>query len=56
MLYGGGGVIQDFAFALIIGIIVGTYSSIFIASAFVVEWETRKAKRRSPAASEKKQP
>jgi preprotein translocase subunit SecF len=28
----GGGLIQDFAFALIVGVIVGTYSSIFIAS------------------------
>lgn len=28
----GGGLIQDFAFALIVGILVGTYSSIFIAS------------------------
>jgi preprotein translocase subunit SecF len=50
----GGGVIQDFAFALMVGIIVGTYSSIFIASAFVIEWEARKAKGRSPAAVEKK--
>ena len=49
----GGGVIQDFAFALIVGVLVGTYSSVFIASAFVVEWETWKAKRRSPAAGEK---
>ncbi|MBU1001372.1 MAG: protein translocase subunit SecD [Proteobacteria bacterium] len=28
----GGGVIHDFAFALLIGIVVGTYSSIFVAS------------------------
>ena len=28
----GGGLIKDFAFALIIGVVVGTYSSIFIAS------------------------
>ncbi len=28
----GGGLIKDFAFALIIGVIVGTYSSIFVAS------------------------
>ena len=31
----GGGLIQDFALALLIGIIVGTYSSIFIASPLV---------------------
>jgi len=34
----GGGVINDFAFVLLVGIIVGTYSSIFIASAMVVDW------------------
>jgi preprotein translocase subunit SecF len=28
----GGGVIEDFAFALLVGIIVGTYSSVFVAS------------------------
>jgi len=28
----GGGLIKDFAFALIIGIVIGTYSSIFVAS------------------------
>ena len=28
----GGGVIEDFAFALLIGVVVGTYSSIFVAS------------------------
>ncbi|MFQ5602314.1 MAG: protein translocase subunit SecF [bacterium] len=38
----GGPVIQNFAFALIIGVIVGTYSSIFIASPIVVEWEKRR--------------
>jgi preprotein translocase subunit SecF len=35
----GGAVIRDFAFALIIGIVVGTYSSIFIASSIVLAWE-----------------
>ena len=38
----GGEVIKDFAFALICGIGVGTYSSIFIASPILVEWEERK--------------
>jgi preprotein translocase subunit SecF len=32
----GGGVIHDFAFALIVGVVVGTYSSIFIASPIVI--------------------
>jgi preprotein translocase SecF subunit len=39
----GGEIIKNFAFALICGIIIGTYSSIFIASPILVEWENRKA-------------
>ena len=35
----GGPVIHDFAFALLIGIVVGTYSSIFIASPIVLYFE-----------------
>ena len=36
----GGAVIHDFAFALLVGIVVGTYSSIFVASPTVLAWET----------------
>lgn len=35
----GGGVIHNFAFALLIGILVGTYSSIFVASPILVFWD-----------------
>jgi preprotein translocase subunit SecF len=35
----GGGVIHDFAFAILVGVIVGTYSSIFVASPVVLIWE-----------------
>jgi preprotein translocase subunit SecF len=35
----GGGVIHDFAFALLVGVIVGTYSSIFVASPILLIWE-----------------
>lgn len=35
----GGGVIHDFAFTLIIGIIIGTYSSVFVASPVVIFWD-----------------
>ncbi|MCX8044796.1 MAG: protein translocase subunit SecF [Desulfobacterota bacterium] len=35
----GGGVIHDFAFTILIGIISGTYSSIFIACPIVIYWE-----------------
>jgi preprotein translocase subunit SecF len=33
----GGGVINDFAFTFLIGIVVGTYSSIYIASTIVLK-------------------
>jgi preprotein translocase subunit SecF len=35
----GGAVINDFAFALLVGVIFGTYSSVFIASPVVLVWE-----------------
>jgi preprotein translocase subunit SecF len=41
LLLFGGEVIHDFALALVIGIIVGTYSSVFVASPLVVLWENR---------------
>ncbi|SNR59007.1 protein translocase subunit SecF [Desulfurobacterium atlanticum] len=34
----GGSTINNFSFALLVGIVVGTYSSIFIASSLVVDW------------------
>jgi SecD/SecF fusion protein len=34
----GGGVINDFAFTFLVGIIIGTYSSIYIASLIVLKW------------------
>lgn len=47
----GGQVLNGFAFALVVGIIVGTYSSIFIASPVLVGWynlaEGRKRKAQS---------
>jgi len=38
----GGESIKYFSFALIIGIIIGTYSSIFITSSLIVVWQERK--------------
>jgi preprotein translocase subunit SecF len=35
----GGSVIHDFAFALLVGIVIGTYSSIFVAAPILVEWQ-----------------
>lgn len=37
----GGEVNRSFAFTFAVGIITGTYSSVFIASAFVVDWKLR---------------
>lgn len=42
LLVFGGGAINDFALALFIGIIVGTYSSIFIATPVVLLWHKEK--------------
>jgi preprotein translocase subunit SecF len=42
----GGGVIHDFSFALIVGVVFGTYSSVFIASALVVVWENKFPKKK----------
>ncbi len=41
----GGGVIHDFAFALLVGIVVGTYSSIFVASPILLLWEGKFGKK-----------
>lgn len=37
----GGGVIHHFAFAMIIGILIGTYSSIFVASPILLAWRSK---------------
>lgn len=37
----GGEVISNFAFAFLVGIIVGTYSSVYVASGIVAEWYLR---------------
>jgi len=37
----GGAIIHDFSFALLVGIVIGTYSSIFVASVFLVYWEAK---------------
>lgn len=42
----GGEVLRGFAFALILGVLIGTYSSIFVASPVVVELRLRSASRR----------
>jgi preprotein translocase subunit SecF len=41
----GGDIIHDFALALLVGFVVGTYSSIYVASPIVLTWEERARKR-----------
>ncbi len=43
----GGEIIHDFSFALVIGVLVGTYSSIFIASVCLVYWAIRAHPKRA---------
>ena len=47
----GGQVLHDFAFAMLIGVISGTYSSIFIASAFVLDWTRLTGNKKAAAPS-----
>jgi preprotein translocase subunit SecF len=46
----GGEVLRGFGFAMVVGILVGTYSTIYIASPFVVWWQGIKERR--PAAAQ----
>ncbi|MDR1133671.1 MAG: protein translocase subunit SecF [Synergistaceae bacterium] len=46
MFFLGGEVISNLAFAFLVGIVAGTYSSIFIASSMVAEWYLRKPEKR----------
>jgi preprotein translocase subunit SecF len=45
----GGPVLHGFSFALVVGIIIGTYSSIFIASPILVFWQDFVEKRKGTA-------
>ena len=47
----GGPVLKGFSFALVVGIIVGTYSSIFIASPILVLWQDFVEKRKGTASA-----
>ena len=40
----GGGIIHDFAFAMIVGVLIGTYSSIYVASPILLAWQGREKK------------
>lgn len=36
----GGKVLEDFAFALVVGVVTGTYSTVYIAGALIVDWSS----------------
>jgi preprotein translocase subunit SecF len=52
----GGQVLHGFSFALVVGIIIGTYSSIFIASPILVFWQEFMEKRKRPGAARAVEP
>ncbi|MGD8563715.1 MAG: protein translocase subunit SecF [Desulfarculaceae bacterium] len=55
----GGGVIEDFALALLVGVIVGTYSSVFVASPILLvlpEGRPAFSMAKAPATARKPQP
>lgn len=52
----GGDVLEGFSFALVVGIIVGTYSSIFIASPILIFWQDFAASRKPAAAAASARP
>ena len=41
LFFVGGEVIHNFSFALLVGVLIGTYSSIYVASPIVLEWQKR---------------
>jgi preprotein translocase subunit SecF len=49
----GGEVLRGFGFAMVVGILVGTYSTIYIASPLVVWWHDIVQKRQKPSAGAK---
>ena len=52
----GGPALRDFSFVLVVGIVIGTYSSIYIASPFLVVWQEilgERAKRKAAAEAPK---
>lgn len=51
LLFFGGEVLNGFSFALVVGIIVGTYSSIFIASPLLIFWRNFVASRKPATAT-----
>lgn len=47
LFFFGGNVIHDFAFAMLWGVFVGSYSSIFVAAPIIYEWQSRHDAKRT---------
>ena len=47
----GGEVLRGFAFTMLVGVLVGTYSSVFIAAAIVIIWQGKRPMKGQPAAA-----
>lgn len=47
LFFYGGGVIHNFAFALLVGVVIGTYSSIFVASPALLYYDSLTSKQRA---------
>ena len=47
LFFYGGGVIHNFAFALLVGIVIGTYSSMFVASPALLYYDSLTSKQRA---------
>lgn len=45
LVFVGGEVLHDFSVALLLGVVVGTYSSVFVASPILVVWQARRGGR-----------
>ena len=44
LFFFGGAVLRDFAFAILAGILIGTYSSVFVAAPIVLWWSRFRGK------------
>lgn len=49
----GGGAINDFALVMLIGVLVGSYSSIFVATPIMIYWNNRKERQKAIPANPK---
>jgi preprotein translocase subunit SecF len=49
LLFLGGKTLEDFAFVILLGSLTGTYSTVFVAGALVVDWTVSVEGRRRPA-------